>query len=759
MSNLVICFLCETYVVNFPYTLRTLYFADGGNGVMPTLTSPSSSQRHDSLMSSSLSSIGSSLHSSDYSHRPANVGASHGSVPSSPYEYDMPSHHSAALSHDPSTSGRQLSSCAVLGQSSHSVHSTPEQHTSNNARATVREGSMPELRSTNGYSSYEPLNPVPTGASNNHSNSTVDPMRQILNFKMEYQERMQDNPAYRQSGAQHPLQGRLGHSFANESSRPAAMTNMPSYQEIVGAQARQAMTDVNLSIQSQFDGDISTPVPCPAVGPYREQWTNHADRQMTENSISMPHCYPSNDSANMGSGFPGAESSSVPCYQSGENPATMPNYMRNGNCMIPCYNAAGRIAGHGQQREAHDFNQSWSRSVRPNVPLQWSAQNSQFANARMAGPQFHQQTSSFARMPANTWQRQHTNIQYGCFPLQPNGSAVRGMMPNVTQQTQQPLAGLRHDAAASSALCSGPNAAMDSTLGYLQHQQQPANGMPSINSRLLSQMSEHHQQINQPSVNHMTRNTGMPPSQMSEHHQQMNQPSANHMTRNTGMPCNNQSPQINGFQHPPQLVGYVQQNQTAMQISATQQPPHATKYAAPGQQSPHMPVCAMQSQPSPSALTNSMPSPRIPVQSQSTILPSCAQPSTAGCPQSLMMTRGMQQGLAAGMGNQHGTPASPDCSQVTSTTDTKGSQTDGWLDSYILPSLNSLSADNLLENIIADNMSSISFETWAGGETRSRPTIASAARSMGSSYLDTSNMAVSDMSTSLMQLAGESLRM
>ena len=109
---------------------------------------------------------------------------------------------------------------------------------------------------------------------------------------------------------------------------------------------------------------------------------------------------------------------------------------------------------------------------------------------------------------------------------------------------------------------------------------------------------------------------------------------------------------------------------------------------------------------------------------------------------------------------------SPDCNRVTSTTDVKECQTDLDFDASMATGLNSISTENII-----DNLSSISMENLNGNimsptalmnrsasQTSSRlttPYMEGKASSQAGALLDTSNMVVNDMSSVLTQLAEE----
>jgi hypothetical protein len=113
---------------------------------------------------------------------------------------------------------------------------------------------------------------------------------------------------------------------------------------------------------------------------------------------------------------------------------------------------------------------------------------------------------------------------------------------------------------------------------------------------------------------------------------------------------------------------------------------------------------------------------------------------------------------------------SPNCNQVSSTTDVKECQTDMKsdliLDELMTPALTSITADNLI-----DNLSSISIENFpnnlvspssflnaqGAGQSQqsSRLTTPCMDTKQSATFLDTSNMVVNDMNTTLSQLAEE----
>ncbi|KAK2146444.1 hypothetical protein LSH36_607g01019 [Paralvinella palmiformis] len=149
----------------------------------------------------------------------------------------------------------------------------------------------------------------------------------------------------------------------------------------------------------------------------------------------------------------------------------------------------------------------------------------------------------------------------------------------------------------------------------------------------------------------------------------------------------------------------------------------------------------------------------------SQLSPSCKQ---------AMPKRGVQLSGECSQGQQHlrlGVQHSPSCNQVSSTTDVKGCQTDlkenSVLDDIMTPALTSITADNLI-----DNLSSISIENFpnnlssptgfmnAQGPSQqssrlTTPYMDTKMSIQSGTFLDTSNMVVNDMSSTMSQLAEE----
>jgi hypothetical protein len=615
------------------------------------------SQRHDSLMSSSLSSIGSSVQSSDNSQRAPTVGGavSHASIPSSPYEYDIPS------GRDVTSAGRQLSSCAVLGQSSHSVHSTPEHQSAGILRQHVaRDSSMPELRETANSCAH---------ASNNNMNS-VDPMRQMLNMKMEYQSRLQQDSLLLQPP--HPLPGQT------------LMTGvMPRYEDMIAAQPRQAVVDFNG--QAQFDGDAAVQ----RQDMYRDQWST-ARAGNREQWAGRRECPPT--------GRPHM-APAAPCYA--------PNISN-----IPCYNADGRGIHLPQQSPVANnlLTQQHQQPAGNVAAMQHVANNNTISHQHAVNMSAIQQQQATGGLPhtgnisaMHTGNMQQSDHPPSNMPMWPRMSRAE---PHQQWPGHQPI--------------SYPGVTQFRPAGW-QQQCSPRHGLPASHHGH-GQMAYQHQP--RPGVSDFdVRQAVQPTTPLSPQQGYQHQPNITVGPDQCG----------NTMQASPQVARHGMGSHQAGYPSHQQQP-----RVLPGHHSPHLRAYAT---PGYSQMSPGLVSPGMPVSSP--VPPPPRVPEHASCMQSA--------------GQQQGANVVSDCSQVTSTTDTKGSQTDGWLEPGLLPSLNSLLTDNLLENIIADNLSSISFETWSGAESRPhRPVAASGTRSVGSSYLDTSNMVVSDMSTSLLQLAGES---